>query len=107
VVRHAATGEVLAERRGALGVATNNVAEYAGLIAGLRAAAALGANAVDVPLDSRLVVELTAGRGRVNHLRLTPLHAEAARLLMTSPKLSVWPEGQRAGFLFARFRALA
>jgi hypothetical protein len=33
VVRHTATGEVLAERRGALGAATNNVTEYAGLIA--------------------------------------------------------------------------
>jgi len=45
---------VLAERRSALGVATNNVAEYRGLIAGLTAAADVGAREVEVRMDSKL-----------------------------------------------------
>src|SRR5439155_17799209 len=57
LVVEAATGEVLAERQGALGVATNNVAEYSGLVAGLTAAAELGAVDVEVRMDSKLVVE--------------------------------------------------
>ena len=49
-------GTVLAAEGEAIGVATNNVAEYSGLIAGLRAAAELGARRVDVRMDSKLVV---------------------------------------------------
>ena len=55
VVLDAVTGAVLAERSGPLGVATNNEAEYRGLIAGLGAAAELGATDVLVRLDSQLV----------------------------------------------------
>src|SRR5437660_11216136 len=63
VVRDAATGEVLAEIAEAIGVATNNVAEYRGLLAGLRAAAAIDPEAsVEVRMDSRLVVEQVSGR---------------------------------------------
>ena len=58
---------VLAERKEAIGHATNNVAEYRGLIAGLEAAAALGATEVDVSMDSKLVVEQMSGRWRVKH----------------------------------------
>ncbi|MDQ3989840.1 MAG: reverse transcriptase-like protein, partial [Actinomycetota bacterium] len=50
VVRDAATGKVLAERSAGLGTATNNVAEYSGLIAGLQAAIELGATAVEARL---------------------------------------------------------
>ncbi|MBW4719359.1 bifunctional RNase H/acid phosphatase [Saccharothrix obliqua] len=77
VVRDAATGEVLAERAEAIGFATNNVAEYRGLIAGLRAAAELGASAVDVRMDSKLVVEQMSGRWQVKHPSMRPLAAEA------------------------------
>lgn len=56
-VREAGTGEVLVERAEVIGVATNNVAEYAGLIAGLQAAADVGAVEVEVRMDSKLVVE--------------------------------------------------
>ena len=80
VVRDATTGAVLAERKGAIGVDTNNVAEYRGLLAGLRAAAELGATSVIVRMDSRLVVEQLAGRWQVKHERLRPLAREAAAL---------------------------
>ncbi|MDT7703992.1 MAG: ribonuclease / adenosylcobalamin/alpha-ribazole phosphatase [Pseudonocardiales bacterium] len=78
VVLDPATGEVLAERSAGLGVATNNVAEYAGLIAGLRAAIELGADEVEVRMDSKLVVEQMSGRWQVKHPMLRPLAAEAA-----------------------------
>ncbi|WP_424184464.1 bifunctional RNase H/acid phosphatase [Actinokineospora sp. G85] len=75
-----AAGGVLAERAEAIGVATNNVAEYRGLIAGLRAAAALGATEVEVRMDSKLVVEQMAGRWQVKHPSMKPLAAEAKEL---------------------------
>jgi ribonuclease H / adenosylcobalamin/alpha-ribazole phosphatase len=59
-------------------VATNNVAEYRGLIAGLRAAADLGAVEVEVRMDSKLVVEQMSGRWQIKHPGLRPLAAEAA-----------------------------
>ncbi|WP_238006181.1 histidine phosphatase family protein [Dactylosporangium sp. AC04546] len=79
VVR-AETGEVLAERLGALGVTTNNVAEYTGLIEGLRAALELGATEVEVRMDSKLVVEQMSGRWQIKHPGLRPLAAEASSL---------------------------
>ncbi|WP_432829706.1 bifunctional RNase H/acid phosphatase [Dactylosporangium sp. CA-092794] len=82
VVRDA-TGEVLAERCGALGVTTNNVAEYSGLIAGLRAARELGADEAEVRMDSKLVVEQMSGRWQIKHPGLRPL-AEQARSLAGS-----------------------
>lgn len=72
--------DVLAERRDAIGVATNNVAEYCGLIAGLEAAADVGASEVAVAMDSKLVVEQMSGRWRVKHPDLVPLHAQARDL---------------------------
>lgn len=79
-VLDADTGETLIERAAYLGVNTNNVAEYSGLIAGLKAAAALGARQVAVRMDSKLVVEQMSGRWQVKHPGLRPLHAEAAQL---------------------------
>jgi probable phosphoglycerate mutase len=81
VVREAGTGEVLLERAETIGVATNNVAEYSGLIAGLQAAADLGAAQVDVRMDSKLVVEQMAGRWQIKHPGLRPLAAQAAALV--------------------------
>jgi probable phosphoglycerate mutase len=80
VVLDADTGEVLAERLGGLGVATNNVAEYQGLIAGLRAAAELGADAVEARMDSKLVVEQMSGRWKIRHAQLQPLAQQAREL---------------------------
>jgi ribonuclease H / adenosylcobalamin/alpha-ribazole phosphatase len=80
VVRDAESGQPLVERFAALGIATNNVAEYSGLIAGLTAAAELGAAEVEVRMDSKLVVEQMAGRWKIKHPGLRPLAAAAAAL---------------------------
>ena len=78
VVRDAASGEVLAEVYGSLGTTTNNVAEWNGLIAGLKTAADLAPGAdVDVRMDSKLVVEQMSGRWQIKHPALRPLAAEA------------------------------
>ena len=81
VVLDPETDEVLAERAEGLGVTTNNVAEYQGLIAGLRAAKELGATEVDVRMDSKLVVEQMSGRWKVKHPAMQPLALEAGRLI--------------------------
>jgi ribonuclease H / adenosylcobalamin/alpha-ribazole phosphatase len=78
VVRDAA-GAVLAERAGYIGFATNNVAEYSGLIAGLEAAIEIDPGAdMHVRMDSKLVVEQMTGRWQVKHPDMRPL-AERAR----------------------------
>jgi ribonuclease HI len=83
VVRDAESGEVLVERSEGLGVTTNNVAEYQGLLAGLRAAVELGGPSaeVEVRMDSKLVVEQMSGRWKVKHPAMQPLASEAARLV--------------------------
>ncbi|GAA4559486.1 bifunctional RNase H/acid phosphatase [Planotetraspora kaengkrachanensis] len=77
-----ADGQVVAEAAESIGHATNNVAEYRGLIAGLEALVALGAegSAVTVRMDSKLVIEQMAGRWKVKHEGLRPLALEAAAL---------------------------
>ena len=80
VLRDAATGEVLAERGETIGVATNNVAEYRALIAGLRAAAELGAREVEVRADSQLLMRQMTGAYRVKHAALRELWIEARRV---------------------------
>jgi broad specificity phosphatase PhoE/ribonuclease HI len=68
---------VLAESKESIGRATNNVAEYRGLIAGLEAAAEAGATEVAVSMDSKLIVEQMTGRWRVKHPDLIPLNQRA------------------------------
>jgi probable phosphoglycerate mutase len=86
VVLDPVSGEPLAEAAEYIGVATNNVAEYKGLVAGLRAAHALDPEAVvRVRMDSKLVVEQMSGRWKIKHPDMKPLAAEAAR---------VFPPGQ-------------
>jgi probable phosphoglycerate mutase len=78
VVLDAASGEVLAEERASIGHATNNVAEYSGLIAGLRAAARIAPGAAaEVRMDSRLVVEQMSGHWKIKHPDLIPLAGQA------------------------------
>jgi probable phosphoglycerate mutase len=81
VVLDAETGTTLAERKAALGIDTNNVAEYHGLIAGLAAAGELGASEVQVQLDSKLVIEQMSGRWKVKHPSMRPLARRAAELV--------------------------
>ncbi|BCI87467.1 hypothetical protein NIIDMKKI_26730 [Mycobacterium kansasii] len=71
---------VLAESKQAIGRATNNVAEYRGLIAGLDDAVKLGATEATVLMDSKLVVEQMCGRWKVKHPDLVELHAQAQAL---------------------------
>jgi probable phosphoglycerate mutase len=68
------TGIVRHEVSERLGITTNNVAEYRGLIAGLEAALALGARRVEVRMDSELIVRQAIGRYRVRNAALIPLH---------------------------------
>jgi ribonuclease HI len=81
VVLDPVTDQVLVERAEGLGVTTNNVAEYQGLIAGLRAAIELGATDVHVRMDSKLVVEQMCGRWKVKHPAMQPLAREATELV--------------------------
>ena len=74
-------GEVLDEAAITLGEATNNVAEYRGLLLGLERARALGATEVDVVNDSELVAHQVNGRYKVKHPDMKPLHAEALAAL--------------------------
>ncbi|MFI5636721.1 bifunctional RNase H/acid phosphatase [Streptomyces goshikiensis] len=91
VVLDPATGETLAERAEYIGVATNNVAEYKGLIAGLKAARELAPDAqVLVRMDSKLVVEQMSGRWKIKHPDMKPLAAEAATVLPRSQVTYQW-----------------
>jgi ribonuclease H / adenosylcobalamin/alpha-ribazole phosphatase len=79
LVHDPVTGEVLAEVWDSLGTTTNNVAEYSGLVAGLRAAAGLAPGAdVEVRMDSKLVVEQMSGRWQIKDPSLRSL-ARSAR----------------------------
>ena len=73
-------GEVLVELAEGIGWATNNVAEYKGVIAGLQRAKAIGARRVRVRADSLLVVNQQKGLWKVKNAGLRPLWAEAGRL---------------------------
>jgi ribonuclease HI len=70
-------GEVLDEAMEVLGPATNNVAEYRGLLLGLRRARALGATEVELVNDSELVARQVSGQYKVKHPDMKVLHAEA------------------------------
>ncbi len=75
-------GTVLAELHGGLGIATNNVAEYSGLLAALRWAIDNGYGDVHVRADSQLLVKQMRGEYKIKNEGLKPLAARA-RLLMT------------------------
>jgi ribonuclease HI len=79
-VLEAEDGTVLAAEGAAIGVATNNVAEYSGLIAGLRRAIELAVPDVEVVSDSELMVKQLRGEYRVKNEALRALFAEATRL---------------------------
>ncbi|MEV0008375.1 bifunctional RNase H/acid phosphatase [Streptomyces sp. NPDC047973] len=87
------TGGVLAEAAEFIGVATNNVAEYKGLIAGLTAVRNLfpdSAVQVRVRMDSKLVVEQMSGRWQVKHPAMKPLAQEAAGILPAASVTYEW-----------------
>jgi probable phosphoglycerate mutase len=97
VVRDATTGEVLAERGATIGRETNNVAEYQGLIAGLELAAEVAPGAaVEVRMDSKLVVEQMSGAWKVKHPAMRPLHARATELAPSGAVFTWVPRADNA-----------
>jgi probable phosphoglycerate mutase len=81
LVRDAETGETLMAEGLALGAATNNVAEYSGLIAGLEMVQLIDPDAaVEVRMDSKLVIEQMAGRWKIKHPAMKPLALRASAL---------------------------
>ena len=81
LVRDADTGETLLREGLSIGRATNNVAEYSGLIAGLEMAREIDPGAaVEVRMDSKLVVEQMAGRWKIKHVDMKPLALRANQL---------------------------
>jgi ribonuclease HI len=84
-------GEVLDEATVLLGTATNNVAEYRGLLLGLERARALGATEVDVVNDSELVAHQVNGRYKVKHPEMRSLHRQALDALRGFARWSVRP----------------
>ncbi len=96
VVRDGDTGQIVAEAAEFIGHATNNVAEYKGLIAGLRAARELDPDAVvDVRMDSKLVVEQMSGRWKIKHPDMQPLAAEAREVLPRGQVKYTWIPRER------------
>ena len=79
-VLEAADGTLLAAHGEAIGVATNNVAEYRALVAGLEAALAQGVTELEVVSDSELLVKQMRGEYKVKNTALRALSVEAARL---------------------------
>jgi ribonuclease HI len=82
-------GEVLDEAMEVLGTQTNNVAEYRGLLLGLRRARDLGAREVEIVNDSELVARQLTGQYKVKNAALRPLHDEAQRELAAFERWSV------------------
>ena len=82
-------GEVVDEAHETLGVATNNVAEYRGLLLGLERARELGASEVEVVNDSELVAKQVNGQYKVKHQDMKPLHAQARAALEGFQKWSI------------------
>jgi ribonuclease HI len=89
VVVQAPEGDVLEERGERIGEATNNVAEYRALLAGIERAAALGASELELVGDSELVVRQVKGEYKVKDATLRELHAEATRALRRFERWSI------------------
>lgn len=97
VLKDADTGAVIAEEGTTIGHASNNVAEYSGLVAGLRLAAehAPGA-AIEVRMDSKLVVEQMSGNWKIKHPDMRTLALEAKRLAPRGTTYTWVPRAQNA-----------
>ena len=87
-VLEAEDGTVLAAHGETIGVATNNVAEYRGLIAGLEKAVELAVPTLEVVSDSELMVKQMRGEYRVKNEALRELSAQASRLARRIGKVS-------------------
>ncbi|WP_353988743.1 reverse transcriptase-like protein [Ruicaihuangia caeni] len=91
VVIDGSSGEILAELGLYVGVASNNVAEYKGMIAGVTRALAIDPDAeLHVRMDSKLVVEQMSGRWKIKHPDMAELAAQARALLIGTPVRFEW-----------------
>lgn len=91
LVRDPATGEILMTDAAPLGRASNNVAEYSGLVAGLKMAKAIDPDArVHVKMDSKLVVEQMSGRWKIKHEDMRRLAATARGVLPPAQVTYEW-----------------
>lgn len=89
VLRDAVSGAVIAQRGESIGTATNNVAEYRGLIAGLELARQHTPDArIEVRMDSKLVIEQMAGRWKIKHPDLLPLALQAQVIARELPPIT-------------------
>jgi ribonuclease HI len=82
-------GNVLGRISRALGVTTNNQAEYLAIIAALEKAAGMGAKQVTVKSDSKLVVEQVNGRYKIKNTGLRPLYQRVVQLAGSIEKFSI------------------
>jgi ribonuclease HI len=82
-------GELLDQAAELLGVATNNVAEYRGLLLGLQRARELGATEVELINDSELVARQLTGAYKVKHPDMRPLHSQAVAALGAFDRWSI------------------
>jgi ribonuclease H / adenosylcobalamin/alpha-ribazole phosphatase len=88
LVRDADTGEVIADVAQYIGTASNNVAEYSGLVAGLELYQEHAPDAeLEVRMDSKLVIEQMSGNWKIKHANLRPLALKAQRL---APPMTQW-----------------
>jgi broad specificity phosphatase PhoE/ribonuclease HI len=98
LVREADTGTLLTEVAESIPFATNNVAEYEGLVAGLKAAVAIDPDCtIEVRMDSRLVVEQMSGRWSIKHEDMRRLAARAREVIPPSRVRYSWiPRAENA-----------
>jgi ribonuclease HI len=91
LVKDAQTNEVLFKEGKTLGVTTNNVAEYSGLVAALVAAHEIDPNAqIEVRMDSKLVVEQMSGNWKIKHENMKGLVEKARNAFAQSQVKYVW-----------------
>lgn len=91
LVKDAQTNEVLFKEGKTLGVTTNNVAEYSGLVAALLAAHEIDPNAqIEVRMDSKLVVEQMSGNWKIKHENMKGLVEKARNAFAQSQVKYVW-----------------
>ena len=91
LVKDAQTNEVLFEEGKTLGITTNNVAEYSGLVAALEAAHEIDPNAqIEVRMDSKLVVEQMSGNWKIKHVNMKDLVEKARNAFAQTQVNYVW-----------------
>ena len=91
LVKDAQTNEVLFKEGKTIGITTNNVAEYSGLVAALVAAHEIDPNAqIEVRMDSKLVVEQMSGNWKIKHENMKGLVEKARTAFAQSQVKYVW-----------------